>query len=77
MGRESKSLKDLSPVRDQGQFSRSRPEQRSRRNLSPLRPPPAGEIVKGERPMQEAIPLVEEAYKSSVKARAAAFDMAG
>ncbi|XP_069957751.1 anillin isoform X3 [Cherax quadricarinatus] len=58
-------------------FSRGGPERRSWRDLSPHRPPPVGDVVKGEVPIPEAVPLVDQPFMSSVRERAAAFDNAG
>ncbi|KAK7020606.1 hypothetical protein SK128_025278 [Halocaridina rubra] len=73
---EHKSQRDLSPVKDEGLPTRFKSERKSRRELSPHRPPPVSDIVKGETPMPEAVPLVSNAHMSSVRARAAAFDSA-
>ncbi|XP_069185998.1 anillin isoform X4 [Procambarus clarkii] len=53
------------------------PQRKSWRESSPSKPPPVGDIVKGEAPMPEATPLVNEPFMSSVKERAAAFNNAG
>ncbi|XP_066988802.1 anillin-like [Macrobrachium rosenbergii] len=74
---EYTSQADSSPKKVQGPFSRCGPGRSSHRDLSPHKPPPVGDIVKGEAPMPEAVPLVDEPFMSSVRARAAAFDSAG
>ncbi|KAG0725453.1 Anillin [Chionoecetes opilio] len=55
-------------------FSRSTSERKSWRAVSPHKPGPVGKVVKGEAPMPEAVPLVEQPFSSSVRQRAAAFD---
>ncbi|XP_042861086.1 anillin-like isoform X2 [Penaeus japonicus] len=62
---------------EEGQLNRFSSERRSRRDLSPHKPPPVGDVVKGEAPMPEVVPLIEEPHMSSVRQRAAAFDSAG
>lgn len=49
-------------------------DRKSWRELSPHKPGPVGEVVKGEAPMPQATPLVQEPFSSSVRERAAAFD---
>ncbi|XP_068229036.1 anillin-like isoform X3 [Palaemon carinicauda] len=74
---EQTNHSDRSPKKDQGHFSRCGPARRSHRDLSPHKPPPVGDVVKGDAPMPEAVPLVDQPFMSSVRARAAAFDSAG
>ncbi|XP_071548148.1 uncharacterized protein [Panulirus ornatus] len=62
---------------DQGGFSRFGPERKSWRDLSPHKPKPVGEVVKGEAPVPDAVPLVNQPFMSSVRERAAAFNNAG
>ncbi|KAK4309982.1 hypothetical protein Pmani_018448 [Petrolisthes manimaculis] len=75
----SKLTSQQSPIRyqDQSEFSRGQPERRSWRQVSPHKPGPAAEIVKGTAPVPDATPLVEKPFISSVRERAAAFDNAG
>lgn len=61
---------------DQGGFSRFGPERKSWRDLSPHKPKPVGEVVKGEAPVPDAVPLVNQPFMSSVRERAAAFNNA-
>lgn len=61
----------------QSEFSRGQPERRSWRQVSPQKPGPVAEIVKGTTTVPEAAPLVEKPFISSVRERAAAFDSAG
>lgn len=76
-----KSVKSKTSFRmnsqEEGQLNRFSSERRSRRDLSPHKPPPVGDVVKGEAPMPEVVPLIEEPHMSSVRQRAAAFDSAG
>lgn len=60
-----------------GPLNRFGSERRSRRDLSPHKPPPVEDIVKGEAPMPVVMPLIDEPHMSSVRQRAAAFDSAG
>lgn len=60
-----------------GPLNRLGNERRSRRDLSPHKPPPVGDIVKGEAPMSAVVPLIDDPHMSSVRQRAAAFDSAG
>lgn len=59
---------------NEGGFNRFASERKSWRELSPHKPGPVGEVVKGEAPMPQTTPLVQEPFSSSVRARAAAFD---
>ncbi|XP_063587611.1 anillin-like isoform X4 [Penaeus indicus] len=59
-----------------GPLNRFGNERKSRRDLSPHKPPPVGDIVKGEAPMPAVVPLIDP-HVSSVRQRAAAFDSAG
>lgn len=55
-------------------FNRFTSERKSSRELSPHKPGPVGKVVKGEAPMPQTTPLVQEPFSSSVRERAAAFD---
>lgn len=59
---------------NQGGFNRSTSECKRWREVSPHKPGPVREVVKGEAPMPQATPLVEQPFSSSVRERAAAFD---
>lgn len=55
-------------------FNRFTSERKSWREVSPHKPGPVGKVVKGEAPMPQTTPLVQEPFSSSVRERAAAFD---
>ncbi|XP_045117440.1 anillin-like isoform X5 [Portunus trituberculatus] len=61
---------------NQSGFKRFTSERKSWREVSPHKPGPIGEVVKGEAPMPQAVPLVDQPFSSSVRERAAAFDSA-
>ncbi|XP_050688938.1 anillin-like isoform X3 [Eriocheir sinensis] len=70
-----KRISSQSPEKsNEGGFNRFASERKSWRELSPHKPGPVGEVVKGEAPMPQTTPLVQEPFSSSVRARAAAFD---
>lgn len=70
------NFKHLIRYETQSGFSRGGGERKSWRSLSPHKPAPVGDVVKGEAPMPDAAPLVEQPFMSSVRERAAAFDNA-
>ncbi|XP_076045559.1 uncharacterized protein LOC143027828 isoform X3 [Oratosquilla oratoria] len=66
-----------SPIREHVRKSRSQFRETRSPNKVEARPPPVAPVVKGEAVVPASVPVVEEGHMSSVKARAAAFDMAG
>ncbi|KAK8401676.1 hypothetical protein O3P69_001061 [Scylla paramamosain] len=61
---------------NQSGFKHFTSEHKRWREVSPQKPGPVGEVVKGEAPMPQAVPLVDQPFSSSVRERAAAFDSA-